>query len=115
MAAGFFVLTLAQEIYENKKFNSRIFAEFITASAGYLTVILSPGTYSRVSDQGGATLETIIVRFITMLRKRWIDNVWLTLPILALNFFIVYWLIKFKGKNKAASKINIPLAAAVSL
>lgn len=115
MTIGLFVLLLAQFIYENRKFSSRLFAQLVTASAGYATVILSPGTFARSTDQGELALHNIFINFITILRRRWIDNLCIFLMIFALNFFIAYWLIKFRNKSRFTSYVNLPLGIAVSV
>ena len=114
MTVGFFVLMLIDYAIKNRKFNFRFFGSFLLAAAGYATIIFSPGTYSRANDQGKLTAYDLLVNLITIFRKRWIDNLCIVLLILAVNFFVVYCLVKYMDMNGFTKKVNLPLGIAVS-
>ena len=100
---------------KNRKFNFKAFSYFVVSSVGYATILFSPGTFTRAGDQGELSAANLMTNFITILRKRWLDNLCIVVFLLAVNFFVVYWLVKFRNVNKITSKINIPVSAAVSV
>ncbi|MBP9988015.1 MAG: hypothetical protein KBT46_00815 [Ruminococcus sp.] len=115
ITVGLFVLLIIDYAINNKKLNSRYLICLILSCVGFATVVLSPGTYTRVGDQGKIGIKQMLINLVTILRKRWIDNICLFVMIIAINFFIVYWMVKFKNKNRFTAKVNLPLGISVSV
>lgn len=109
MAIGWFVLIALDRIVKRTKFD--IYPVFcaISSAVGYATVILAPGTSTRVSNQGFQGFRLMMINLLTVIRKNWIDNISVTVMVFALVICVSYWLYKFRNRSSFSRIITVPV------
>lgn len=110
MSVGLFVLIFADRAIRTKKFDIRLAVCIILAAVGYLSVLLSPGTSSRMDRQGNISIKNTIYNFFMVLRDKWFADINLFFILAIITAFTVYWMIKLKNSSKITKIINIPVA-----
>lgn len=109
MTVGLFALLSIDSLIRKKKFSIHNAICFVLSVAGCCTVLLAPGNSKRLDLQGKPELMQIIRNFIAIIRKNWLDNIFLFVMIITLTVFIAMWLYKFKGINTFTKVVNIPV------
>lgn len=109
MAVGLFALLLLDRIIQTKKFDARLFIQLLLSVGGYLTVVLSAGTFSRMDKQGGISIPSIIYNIYMVFREKWFASLNLAIILGAITLFVSYWLLKLKDMSKLTKKLALPL------
>lgn len=109
MAIGWFVLITLDCIVKRTKFDIYPILCAISSAVGYATVILAPGTSTRVSNQGFQGFRLMTINLLTVIRKNWIDNISVTVMVFALVICVSYWLYKFRNRSKVSRIITVPV------
>ena len=113
MTVGLFTILTGEYLLSNKKLNKKYFSCFMVSVAGYSTVLFSPGTFKRADVQGEMGFAGVMANMYTVLRRRWLDNIYIAVLIVCIAAFTAYWLVKFRNQNKLTKKINVPTAILV--
>lgn len=109
MAIGLFVILIADRFIQHRKIDVRLSVQLLICMAGYLSVILSPGTSSRMEKQGGTSFASIINNIFMVFRDRWFSSLNLIVILGCITLAVAYWLIKLKDLNKFTKKAAKPL------
>lgn len=109
MVIGWFVLLIFDRLVQEKKFSFHFLICAVFSAIGYATVIFSPATDTRVSNQGRQTLQEIIINVLKVIRRNWIDNIGLVFFETFLVISVCFWLIKFSKKGSLRRKASILL------
>lgn len=115
MTVGLFTLLTGEYFLSNKKLNKKYFICFLLSVAGYVTVVFSPGIFKRSDTQGKLGFGDIMTNMFTVLRRRWLDNLYIVVLIVCIAAFSAFWLIKYKNQNKFTKKINVPAAISICI
>lgn len=115
MTIGVFVILIGENLLRNKKLNKKYFICFLISILGYSTVIFSPGIINRSDVQGKLGLSDMMVNMLTVLRRRWLDNLYIAVLMVSIAVFAIFWLVKYKNQNRVTKKINIPVSIALGV
>ena len=100
MCIGWFVLLILDELIETRKINKNFLVCSLFSVAGYLTIVFSPGTFTRITTQSTTNEKNFATILLTMARKNWLDNVSIYVMISLLALTLCFWTIHFRKANK---------------
>ncbi len=109
MVIGWFVLLIFDQFIQKKKFNVYFLICAVFSAIGYATVILSPATNTRLTNQGRQTFQEIIINILKIIRRNWIDNISLIFFETFLVISVCFWLYRFSVKGTPHRKASILL------
>lgn len=113
MFVGWFVLLFLHELISSKRCNYNILIAVMLSLAGYLTVILSPGTMARINFQSTSEKRGVLTDLLIMVRKLWIDNLSMYVLIFAMLFSVCFWLIYFNRRTHKGRVISITVCSVI--
>lgn len=114
MCIGWFVLLIINEKISRKKLNKHFFGCLVFSIAGFLTIVFSPGTFTRMTNQGGLNDQSYFTVLLAMARKNWLDNISIYIMIILLSVSFCIWSYHFRKKNRFTgfvAKIAMPVFA----
>lgn len=106
---GFFVILFLEHLIRTRKISTRNLACCILSIVGYATVLLSPGTSSRLDTQSELDFKMFFENIVTIFQDNWFANFNLFVMIVMTTVCISYWLIKYRRSNKVLSKAVVPM------
>ena len=104
MCVGMLFLILLDYIIKNKKINLYHSVNFILSFIGFLTVILSPGTFHRADTQKSMGVSAAALNFLSILKTNWFSNVYVIVLMVSLSVVTSLLLFRF-GKRNAFTKV----------
>ncbi len=111
MFIGWFTLLFLHELISNKRFNRNVLVSVILSVAGYLSVILSPGTLARIKLQSTLEKRGVLTDLLIMVRKLWIDNLSMYVLVFAMLFAVCFWLVYFNRKTRKGKAFSITVCS----
>lgn len=100
MCVGWFVLLFLNNLINKKTFSRNNFACILLSALGFLTIVFSPGTSARITNQSSLNNQSFWDITLTMARKNWLDNISLYVMICLLSLAFCIWAFHFREKNR---------------
>lgn len=114
MCIGWFVLLIINEKISRKKLSRHFFGCLVFSIVGFLTIVFSPGTFTRMTNQDGLNDQSYFTVLLAMARKNWLDNISIYIMIILLSVSFCIWSYHFRKKNRFTgfvAKIAMPVFA----
>ncbi len=112
MCIGWFVLLILNKMINKIKLNKHLWGYLILSIAGFLTIVFSPGTFTRMTNQGELNEQSFFTVLLAMARKNWLDNISIYSMVILLSVSFCLWAYCFRKKNAFAgivAKIIMPV------
>ncbi len=100
MCIGWFVLLIINEKISRNKFNKHFLGCIVFSIVGFLTIVFSPGTFTRMTNQGELNEQSFFTVLLAMARKNWLDNISIYIMIILLSVSFSIWSYRFRKKNR---------------
>ena len=100
MCIGWFVLLIINEKISRNKFNKHFLGCIVFSIVGFLTNVFSPGTFTRMTNQGELNEQSFFTVLLAMARKNWLDNISIYIMIILLSVSFCIWAYRFRKKNR---------------
>lgn len=100
MCVGLLFLLVFNNFIKNKKLPLYDSVNFLMSVLGYLTVILSPGTFRRLDTQSNVTVSSFLYNTLNIIKTVWLANPYVSIIIFSLSILSAAILIKYTKKNR---------------
>ena len=109
MCAGMLFLIAADYAVKNRKLRAYHVINLVFCAAGYLTVMLSPGTFNRAESQQGLSVKNILTNLFGILKMNWFSNPYTAVLVFSLSLLFAAVLFKYSRKNAFTRIAGKPL------
>lgn len=113
MFIGFFVLMILNGLIKSKKIELKNILYLTFSAAGYSTIWLSPGTFTRLDYYSVDVENSLIQNAVYLLKMNWFENTGMIIFNAIFAAVLVFWLFRLKSEKRAVNVIQRIAAAAI--